>query len=71
MAKKKWMGDLPPVCNICDESIPDEEYFIDGRIRGVTSWAIMCVNCHAKHGAGLGTGYGQLYDVKTKVKVEG
>ena len=35
--------------------------FVDGRVRGISNWAIMCLGCHAERGAGLGTGLGQRY----------
>ncbi len=69
--KKYWMGGLPMYCDICLRHISEEEHFVDGRIDSAVSWAIMCEHCHERYGAGLGTGCGQKYDVKTLEKVEG
>ena len=66
--KKKWLGTLPEKCDIC--GIILTAIFIDGRtIHG--PWANMCPECHKKHGCGLGTGYGQQYDINTTKKIEG
>lgn len=65
---KKWNGAVPKICTGCGDSLKD--IFIDGKtIFG--PWAIMCENCHTTHGAGLGLGRGQKYDIKTLEKIEG
>ena len=71
MKTKKWFGSKPTTCNLCGESIADT--FIDGSVKRVGSWAIMCPECHKKYGVGLGTGLGQLYHLKDGewLKVEG
>ena len=68
--KKKWMGTWPADCDICKIDLSTEEYFVDGRTQ-VGPWALMCMYCFGWYGAGLGTGFGQKYLVKTKEKVEG
>jgi len=66
-----WTGTPVSECNICDTKI--EEVFIDGATwRG--AWAIMCPNCYASHGIGLGLGKGQKFvkqDDERWLKVEG
>ena len=53
-----WLGEAPAKCNIGGEPIVDK--FVDGNTK-FGPWGFMCVNCHARHGYGLGTGKGQLY----------
>ena len=68
---KKWLGKAPERCNICELPLDGQGYFIDGRIKGYTTWAIMCTDCHILFGVGLGLGYGQKYDRATLEKVAG
>ena len=68
--EKKWMGTWPAKCDLCDISLKDQEYFVDGRTTG-GPWALMCPYHHKHHGVGLGLGKGQKYDSKTRVKLEG
>ena len=57
---KTWLGKRDK-CDLCKRDITKEQ-FIDGRtVYGM--WALMCVFCHAMYGKGLGTGFGQKYDV--------
>lgn len=67
--KKKWMGTTPTHCDLCRRTLTQQ--FVDGRLRSGGQWAIMCPTCHRTLGVGLGTGYGQRYDLKTLEKVEG
>ena len=53
-----WVGDIPQHCDLCNATIIDT--FIDGKI-GSGPWAIMCIECHAHKGYGLGMGKGQQY----------
>jgi hypothetical protein len=67
---KKWIGDAPTHCDICNREIHSS--FIDGRVhRG--SWANMCNSCHPLVGVGLGLGKGQHYEKQGDewIKVEG
>jgi hypothetical protein len=57
--KKMWAG-TPDECDFCHQAIIN--HFIDGATR-MGPWAIMCPNCHASHGRGLGTGRGQKYQL--------
>lgn len=60
------------VCDICKTPIKDE--FVDGRVQGISSWALLCLVCHREHGVGLGTGRGQRYQRQPNgsfTKVEG
>lgn len=72
---KNWTGHPQPNCDFCGNAIPLEGEFIDGRISGRTTWAIMCVSCHSKYGVGIGVGKGQRYVFNPKgytwEKVEG
>jgi len=54
-----WIGEISESCNLCGEVIVKE--FVDGRIKQELAWAYMCLACHAKHGVGIGTGLGQVY----------
>lgn len=55
-----WCGTPEKRCNLCGK--PLERVFVDGRVLGRTCWAIFCLECHDKHGVGLGVGLGQRYD---------
>lgn len=66
--RKRWMSKIPENCDLCKASLKDG--FVDGRIEGRSSWAIMCLSCLKAFGAGLGTGFGQQYD-KEGFKVAG
>lgn len=70
-----WASPLPTQCDLCGVTLAnqkdEEPTFIDGRIAGRSSWAIMCRLCHGRHGAGTGTGFGQVYRVKDGLKLEG
>ena len=66
---KKWLGDKK--CNICFADVRNGDYFVDGRIQGMSSWALMCQDCYENLGAGIGPGFGQKYNSKTFEKLEG
>jgi hypothetical protein len=68
---KTWMGAKPQVCQICHRFISTG--FVDGKVRGMSGWAIMCPACHDSRGCGLGTGRGQRYEAieSEYVKMEG
>lgn len=62
MGKTQWLGKT--TCNFCSEEIleKDPPVLIDGKtIFG--PWAVMCEQCFAKYGTGLGTGRGQCYEL--------
>jgi hypothetical protein len=63
-----WLGQVPTQCQICGG--PLKGAFVDGVTRG-GRWAIKCLDCHRDERQGLGTGRGQMYDVKTKEKIDG
>ena len=65
---KKWMSAAPKDCQICGYALM--KFFIDGRTLA-GPWGILCTECHAKRGVGLGEGRGQKYNLDTLVKVEG
>jgi len=70
MKEKKWRGTWPTICNLCDISLKDQKYFVDG-ITKYGTWALMCPQCHMFEGVGLGLGRGQRYDSRTLLKMEG
>lgn len=57
--KTTWISPPPKQCDLCRAAI--RTVFVDGRMHRATTWAIMCIDCHAVHGVGLGTGKGQEY----------
>ena len=68
--ERKWLGTWPASCDICEAKLEKEDYFVDGATT-FGPWALMCPACHRTHGRGLGTGKGQKYDSKTRVKLGG
>jgi hypothetical protein len=61
MEKKKekfWMGHKPK-CDFCGI---DPMVFVDGKVKGISSWAIMCPDCFNQFGVNLGVGKGQMYE---------
>lgn len=66
---KYWLSTAPEVCDWCGNKL--YSLFVDGRVFGGTSWAIMCVTCHHTKGYGFGTGQGQLYDLESLEKLKG
>ena len=66
---KKWVGTLPTNCDVCGKPFTDT--FIDGRTTFGGRWGNLCPTCHSGWGVGLGEGFGQKYDAKTGVKLEG
>lgn len=68
MTAKRWMSAAPKKCDLC--SSPLIGVFIDGRTN-LGAWCIMCVLCHDDYGRGVGEGCGQIYELKTLVKLEG
>jgi len=67
--KADWIGARPVECDFCHEIIKDE-WFVDGATR-FGPWAIMCPECFAKNGRGIGPGRGQKYDARSGRKLEG
>lgn len=61
--KKVWFGQPPATCDICRKAITIA--FVDGHT-SMGPWANMCLQCHASHGTGLGTGCGQQYEKEAK-----
>ncbi len=55
-----WIGEIPPKCQLSGRRIAKR--FVDGRVPGMTSWAIMHPIYFAMIGGRLGTGNGQLYE---------
>jgi hypothetical protein len=66
-----WTGK-PEKCNLCNTPITTN--FVDGKVAGYSSWAIMCPECFRDFGIGLGMGRGQLYAKQSDeryMKIEG
>jgi len=58
----RWIGPLPRHCSLC--GVPLSYSFVDGRVDSAGGpWAYMCLSCHHRVGAGLGTGLGQRYSL--------
>ncbi len=68
METKKWRGSKPETCDLCHK--PFEAVFIDGKTKQ-GPWGLLCAMCHYKHGVGLGEGRGQMYNTKTREKING
>ena len=67
---KRWMGEVPETCDVCDVQLSKFTWWVDGRtVHG--PWANMCPDCFEELGTGLGIGYGQKYDTGTLKKLEG
>ena len=69
----KWLGKTE-CCNICKDGLDrfiNKMWFVDGRIKGRTQWALMCPECFEHYGVGLGVGKGQKYDFNTLEKIDG
>jgi hypothetical protein len=65
-----WQGSLPTECQFCHQKFRAGDKFIDGKTN-IGPWGILCQDCHAVVGVGLGTGRGQLYSYDTLAKEEG
>lgn len=57
---KFWTSPAPTHCQLCNCAIVN--LFIDGRVKGQSSWACMCNVCHSINGVGLGDGKGQKFE---------
>ena len=64
-----WASELPTHCDLCQKKLTGKG-FVDGKTR-MGPRGIMCYRCFEGYGIGLGTGKGQLYDIKTGVKIVG
>jgi hypothetical protein len=68
--EKKWHGTWPANCDYCDLPLTNHSTFFDAKTK-VGPWGLFCPSCFEMLCLGLGTGYGQKYDSKTLVKLEG
>jgi len=65
-------------CDLCHQPVEKcdvvhlngHRFYADAKTR-FGSWAFLCARCWILQGRPLGTGRGQLYDVKTKEKLAG
>lgn len=58
---RTWLGSVDK-CDFCEAKIVN--LFVDGRIKSVGVWGILCPVCFIAHGSGLGTGKGQMYKLR-------
>jgi len=71
MVKNKtvtWTGSHSN-CDICRQPLGTRN-FVDGKT-AFGPWALMCLGCARDNGVKYGTGLGQLYDGKTRIKLKG
>lgn len=69
--KRKWLSNYNE-CDICHGPIKGKvEYFVDGKVRGHSYWALMCPACYITYGTTLGSGLGQKYHGTTAELLEG
>jgi hypothetical protein len=67
-----WMGSIETKCQLSGRKLTTE--FVDGRVPGMSSWAIMHPAWFKSRGGKLGTGRGQRYQKQPNgrwLKVEG
>lgn len=60
-ARQVYFSPPPENCDLCDGSLAEEKFMIDGGIKGHGAWACMCPDCFDEVGRGIGWGVGQLY----------
>jgi hypothetical protein len=58
-AEDYWNGDVPTTCQISTRIITNQ--FVDGRIPGERSWALMHPDSFRRGGGQFGDGLGHLY----------
>lgn len=68
----KWGGPVPDKCDLCGKPFDPERdrFFFDFRTL-FGGWAVGCEVCFQEKGCGLGTGFGQQFDLRTLEKVAG
>jgi hypothetical protein len=66
----KWQSQADN-CDLCGVEFSKQQYFVDGKIKTISQWALMCPKCHLLLGDGIGLGKGQAYDSKTKECISG
>ncbi len=59
--RKIYYADAPDVCDICQCTLSEEKFMVDGEVKGRGLWANMCADCFRAYGTKIGWGYGQLY----------
>ncbi len=55
---------FPERCNLCNSRL--KSVWITGRLAGSGGIRDMCVTCHRESGVGMGTGRGQMWEIKGK-----
>ena len=72
MRRAVWLGEVPTHCQM--SGTPIRNVFVDGRIPGSSTWAIMSLGYFRKNGGHIGIGRGQVYTKQedgTWVKTDG
>lgn len=54
-----WVGDVPTTCQISTKIITDQ--FVDGRVPGERTWALMHPDSFRRRGGKFGDDSGHLY----------
>ena len=57
-----WLSDVG-ACDLCKRELAPLGTMIDGATT-FGPWGLMCPECHARYGRGIGTGAGQRYEVQ-------
>ncbi len=58
---KEYYINPPCECELCGSTLSNEKYMVDGKLKDANAWGIMCSDCAAFWGEGIGWGMGQLY----------
>lgn len=59
--RQSYYMNAPDTCDICQYSLSDRKFMVDGEVRGTGAWANMCADCFVTFGTEIGPGSGQLY----------
>lgn len=65
----RWLGPLGN-CDFCERPLKGFPKFYDAKTQ-LGPWALMCPDCYAHYGIGLGLGRGQEYATDTRLKLRG
>jgi len=68
-SSSKWLGPLGN-CELCERSLEDFTKFYNAKTYH-DLWAIMCPDCYALCGIGIGIGKGQEFSIDTRLKLRG
>jgi hypothetical protein len=71
---KKWLGTWPAKCDACKADLTLYPVFYNAEARYGTwngHWGLFCQTCFDYFRCMIGPSYGQKYDSKTLIKLEG